>query len=105
MKHLRLALVVALCLTVVAAAAGVQSPGRSSVRGAVSKSGRPVSSAWVIVSQSGQEKGRALTGDDGKYYIGYLNDATYDIVVLKDKSQLFKGQISLPKNATFNIKV
>jgi len=103
MKSLRLTLCVVLCLSVVVAAAAGQ--GRSFVKGGVSKAGKPVSSAWVIVSQGTQEKGRALTGDDGKFYIGYLSEGAYDIVVLKDKTQMFKGQITLPKNSTFNIKL
>jgi len=87
------------------AALGIQTPARGSVRGVVTKSGKPVSSVWVVVSQSGREKGRSLTGDDGKYYIGPLDNGTYDVVVMKGTSQLFKGKFTLPKDSNFPIKL
>ena len=34
--------------------------------------GKPARSVWVIISLNGREKGRSLTGDDGKYYIANL---------------------------------
>jgi hypothetical protein len=104
MKTLMVALLAVACL-----GAGwvpdADAQGRNSVRGVISKGGRPVPSAWVTISQAGKEKGRSLTGDDGKYYIGNLADGVYDIVVIKDKKQVFKGQFALPKNAIFDIKV
>jgi len=86
-------------------ASGVETQARGSVRGAVTKSNKPVSSVWVVVSQGGREKGRSLTGDDGKYYISPLDNGTYDVVVLKGSGQLFKGKFTLPKDANFNIKL
>ena len=49
--------------------------GGANVRGTVSQQSRgPLRSVWVIVTQNGAERGRALTGDDGRYYIGNLDD-------------------------------
>jgi len=60
-----------------------------------SPSGRPFSSVWVIVSQNGNEKGRSLTGDDGKYYISNLSDGVYDLAVYKGNGLLHKEQVDL----------
>jgi len=57
----------------------------------------------VIVSLNGREKGRSLTGDDGKYYIADLDPGTYDFIVERG-GQLYKGRATLPVvNGTFNI--
>ena len=66
------------------------------VRGVVkSSSGRPFSSVWVVVSQNGSEKGRSLTGDDGRYYISNLSDGVYDLAVYKDNNLLHREQLDL----------
>lgn len=75
------------------------------VKGLVSSSNRPLRSVWVIASQSGQEKGRSLTGDDGRYYIGNLSDGTYDILVLRGREPIYRGQVKLPESSNFNIVI
>lgn len=87
------------------AAAGFRPDGATYVKGVVTQSNRPARSVWVIASQSGAEKGRALTGDDGKYYIGNLYAGGYDIVVYQGKQQIYNGQIKLPENRIFNITI
>jgi hypothetical protein len=77
--------------------------GGTFVKGAVSNANRtPLSSAWVIVSQD-VEKGRYFTGDDGKFYIGDLDDGVYELVVEKKGSRLCKRQIALPENNRYDI--
>ena len=87
------------------AASGFRSDAGTYVKGVVSQSNRPVRSVWVIASQSGTERGRALTGDDGKYYIGNLSAGGYDLVVFQGKQQVYSGQINLPENRIFNISI
>ena len=79
--------------------------GSTYVKGVVTQSNRAVRSVWVIASQSGVERGRALTGDDGKYYIAGLGSGAYDIVVFQGKQQIFSGRINLPENRLFNITI
>ena len=76
------------------------------VKGSVILAKRPLRSAWVIASQAGQEKGKSLTGDDGKYYIGNLENGVYDLVVMNGKKQIYSGQVTLPvPGGNFNISV
>jgi hypothetical protein len=101
----------ALRITVPIALIAAASPGmsdaqqstRTFVKGTVTSAGKPARSVWVIVSLNGREKGRSLTGDDGKYYIADLDPGTYDFVVERGE-QLYKGRATLPvTNGTFNI--
>ena len=99
-----------LSLAVVMWFAGAFAPqadaqGRNAVKGLITRAGKPLSSTWVIVSQAGKERGRSLTGDDGKFYIANLPDGAFDIVAVKDNKQVFKGKLALPKDASFNIKI
>jgi len=87
------------------AASEFRPDGATYVKGVVTQSNKPVRSVWVIASQSGNEKGRALTGDDGKYYIGNLYAGAYDVVVFQGKQQIFSAQINLPENRLFNINI
>ncbi|HKS28882.1 MAG TPA: carboxypeptidase-like regulatory domain-containing protein [Pyrinomonadaceae bacterium] len=81
-------------------------PAARYIKGSVtSPSGRPLTSVWVTVSQNGEEKGRSLTGDDGKYYISNLYDGTYDIAVLQGNRQVYTGQVNLPENTVHDILV
>ena len=81
----------------------VQPATRTFVKGTVTSAGKPARSVWVIVSLNGREKGRSLTGDDGKYYIADLDPGTYDFIVERG-GQLYKGRATLPVvNGTFNI--
>jgi hypothetical protein len=101
----------ALRMTVPIAVIAAASPGmsdaqqstRTFVKGTVTSAGKPARSVWVIISLNGREKGRSLTGDDGKYYIADLDPGTYDFVVEKGE-QLYKGRATLPiTNGTFDI--
>ena len=102
--------IVRACLSVIvaasfaAAAIGFQSRANY-VKGAVTQSAKPLRSVWVIASQSGQERGRYLTGDDGKFYIGNLPTGEFDIAVWQGKQQIYSGRISLPGNNVFNIAI
>ena len=53
------------------------------------------SSVWVIIAQNGDEKGRSLTGDDGRYYINNLNDGVYDLAVYRGDRLLKQEQVNL----------
>ena len=92
---------------VAAASSGMsdaQPSSRTFVKGTVTSAGKPARSVWVIVSVNGREKGRSLTGDDGKYYIAGVDPGTYDFVVVEKGVQLYKGRAILPiMNGTFDI--
>jgi len=75
------------------------------VKGAVTRSGRPVPSAWVILTQNGSEKGRSLTGDDGKYYVGGLDAGDYEIAVRQGAHNVFAGRVRLPQESVYNVDV
>ncbi len=75
------------------------------VKGAVTCSGQPVRSAWVILAQNGEEKGRSMTGDDGRYYIGELNAGEYQVVVRQGARNVFEGRVRLPDNRVNNVEV
>ena len=79
--------------------------GSANISGMVSHRRNPVRSVWVIVSQNGTEKGRALTGGDGVYYIGNLAGGDYWITVVQQGRQLYGRQIRLPDNSTHNIVI
>ena len=94
---------------VAAASSGMsdaQPSSRTFVKGTVTSAGKPARSVWVIVSLNGHEKGRSLTGDDGKYYIAGVDPGTYDFVVVEKGGQLYKGRATLPiMNDTIDISV
>jgi hypothetical protein len=80
--------------------------GMSYIKGLVkSSSGKLFTSVWVTISRNGVEKGRSLTGDDGKYYISNLNGGVYDIVVLQGNRQVYKGQVNLPGDSSYTIVI
>lgn len=54
----------------------------------------PLRSVWVIISQDGKEKTRALTGDDGRFYVK-LQSGSYEVSVLRGKSKLCTRQLQL----------
>jgi hypothetical protein len=95
------------CLTVMILVGGLsaQDPTKIYLKGQVKLSSNPLRSAWVIVSQSGKEKGRSLTGDDGKYYISNLDQGAYDIIVQKGKQQLYKKQVNVPTKSDYDISL
>ena len=97
---------IGVCLTVVILAAGLSAQySRNYLKGQVKLSSKPLRAAWVIVSQSGKESGRSLTGDDGKYYISNLDQGAYDIIVQKGKQQLYKGQVDVPTKTDYDIRL
>lgn len=93
-----LALVVTLTLT-------AEAVNNAYMKGVVSRGGRPVRSAWVVVTQNNIEKGRSLTGDDGKYYIGELGAGAHEIAVWQGERKVYAGQVRLPDNTLFNIQL
>jgi len=100
---LRLTVPIALIAAVSPGPADAQPVTRTFVKGTVTSAGKPARSVWVIISLNGREKGRSLTGDDGKYYIANLDPGTYDFVVERSE-QLYQGRATLPiMNGTFNI--
>jgi len=100
---LRITVPIALIAAVSPGLSDAQPATRTFVKGTVTSAGKPARSVWVIVSLDGREKGRSLTGDDGKYYIANLDPGTYDFVVQRGE-QLYKGRATLPiMNSTFNI--
>ena len=68
-------------------------------------SGRPLPSLWVVIYEGETAKGRSLTGDDGKYYIGALDNREYKIVVRRGNETLFQEMIRLPQNERYDIRV
>ena len=88
-----------------AAAIGFQSQSATYLKGVVTQSNKPLRSVWVIASQSGQERGRYLTGDDGKFYIGNLPAGDYDIAVWQDKQQIHSDRINLSGKKILNITI
>jgi hypothetical protein len=67
----------------------------------------PARSVWVIVFDGANLKGRSLTGDDGRYYIGGLEEKTYTVVVRRQASgnNLVSQSVSLPQNRVHNIEL
>jgi len=86
-------------------ASDAQAPNRGYLRGVVSSSRGPVRYVWVTVVQNGRERGRSLTGDDGRYYIGNLQPGQYYVTVLKGNNQVHRGQVSLPRDSTYNVRI
>jgi hypothetical protein len=97
-------LVAALIAVASSGLADAQPSARTFVKGTVTSAGKPARSVWVIISLNGGEKGRSLTGDDGKYYIAGVDPGSYDFVVVGRGVQLYKGRATLPiTNGTFDI--
>lgn len=90
---------------VAASAIGFQSQSANYLKGVVTQSKKPLRSVWVIASQTGQERGRYLTGDDGKFYLGNLPAGECEIAVWQGKTQIYSGRISLPGSNIFNITI
>ncbi|MDT7603846.1 MAG: Carboxypeptidase regulatory-like domain [Acidobacteriota bacterium] len=97
---------VGLLLFALSISLSARAAGGSDIRGVVSQqSGQPLRSVWVIVSQNGSERGRSLTGDDGRYYIGDLDQGGYEIVVKSGDREIFRGSVNLPANQRYDIPV
>jgi hypothetical protein len=70
-----------------------------------SRRANPARSVWVIVYDGNDLKGQSLTGDDGQYYVGGLDEKTYTVVVRKQKlgNNLVSQSVSLPQDRIHNI--
>ena len=78
------------------------------VTGAVTTAqSKPAPSLWVMVYDGATLKGQTLTGDDGRYYVGGLDDKTYTVVVRKQpsSSNLASQSVTLPQGRVCNIKL
>ena len=101
---LRVTVPIALIAAASSGLSDAQPSARTFVKGTVTSAGAPARSVWVIISLNGHDKGRSLTGDDGKYYIAGVDPGTYDFVVVERGVQLYKGRATLPiMDGTFNI--
>ena len=106
----RAAVVIGLaCLAMLssAAAARAQNAPEVHITGRVltGASRRPIPAVWVIVYESAKIKGRSLTGDDGRYYIGRLAEKAYDLVVMRGRQTLARRQVRLPENTSYDIVI
>lgn len=68
-------------------------------------SGQLVTSAWVVFEQKGSEKGKSLTGDDGKYYVAGLRPGEYQVTVRQGDRVLYHGTARLSGNQSFDIRI
>ena len=74
MKRLLVFLITILSISDLAIATGVQ--------GKVTHNGAAATQALIIFSSNNVEKARAITGDDGLYYVPNLPDGTYSVKVI-----------------------
>jgi hypothetical protein len=89
-----------------AAAAPSPAPSGDYITGRVTLGrSNPARSIWVMVYDGASLKGRSLTGDDGRYYIGGLEEKKYTIVVRRQTSgnNLVSQNVSLPHDRVHNI--
>ena len=100
-------IVLSLFVTVLVGLKTTQSAEPLYITGKVqsASSGRPIPSLWVIIYEGETVKGRSLTGDDGKYYIGALDRREYKIAVRRGNQTLFQEMIRLPQNERYDIRV
>jgi hypothetical protein len=69
----------------------------------LTRASKPIAAVWVVVSESGTIRGRSLTGDDGRYYVGKLDRKAYDLAVTRGRQTLIRRQVHLPENTTYDI--
>jgi hypothetical protein len=77
---------------------------RAELRGKILAQGKnvPVSRALIVFS-SGAGKGRALTLDDGSYYVPNLSDGVYDVTITFGGRDYNKGTLRTAQNQTLYI--
>jgi Carboxypeptidase regulatory-like domain len=94
-------------MTVAAALAfPLPAAAASSLTGTVhTAAGTPVASVWVVVLQGGAERGRSLTGDDGRFLIPHLAGGEYQVVVRRGNSQLSRLAVRLPRSRPLDIRL
>lgn len=100
-----LVLLVALAVAALAVVPEAAAQG-AAVHGTVKdSSGRAVASVWVAFEKDGAERGKSLTGDDGKYYVGGLASGRYQVTVRRGDRVLFTGSATVPVNGAFDIRL
>jgi len=109
MKHKRMLAVVSLGLAgamMLSLVPTVTAARNCSIRGLVSTpAGAPARSVLVVLRQGGNERGRALTGDDGRYFMGRLEDGTYAVAVERGQSTLYTGAVQLSGDVQYDIRL
>jgi hypothetical protein len=108
LRNIVLAVIVPLPYTLMGAQRVIPTASNEYVTGVVtSPSSAPVRSVWVILYDGTALRGRSLTGDDGRYYVGRLDKKTYRIIVRRQVTgnDLFKSQVILPQNRNYNIRL
>ena len=70
-------------------------------------SNQAATGVWVILDNGRNQLARALTGDDGRYYIGGLSRQTYTVTVRRDikGAELRRITVSVPTNGDYNIQI
>jgi hypothetical protein len=77
--------------------------GSYSLRGTVTSGGRAAACVWVVVQRDGQELGRALTADDGRYYVSRLEPGSYRVLVRRGPATVYNVPLTLTDNAVYDI--
>jgi hypothetical protein len=73
--------------------------------GTVLSASGAVPSVWVVLSQGATERGRSLTGADGKYYIGNLNPGDYQVQVNRGDSVLLRSTVRVPAPGNHDLRL
>ena len=90
-------------LTLTTTAPAAQAAGNYITGTVYTSSGQPAASLWVRIHRDSIEKGRSLSGDDGKYYIGDLEQGTYTLTVERQGWVLFTMTVRLSENRVVDI--
>jgi hypothetical protein len=69
----------------------------------LTRSSKPLAAVWVVVSEGTTVRGRSLTGDDGRYYVGGLERKGYELAVTRGRQTLARRQVRLPENKAYDI--
>jgi len=85
----------------------LQGAQESRIAGVITNAnGRPAASVWVMLYDRNEKQvGRSLTGDDGRYYIGYLKPGTYTLKVKKRDNVLEQRSVRIPGDESTNIRL
>jgi Carboxypeptidase regulatory-like domain len=101
----RRAVLAALAAALASAAPAAAQKKGASVRGTVrDRAGRPAVSVWVIVSGSGRDW-KFLTGNDGRYFIGYIAPGRYRIEARKGGDAVYSDTVTLRGNEVRDIRL
>jgi hypothetical protein len=66
--------------------------------------GRPAVSVWVILRKDRRDW-KFLTGDDGRYFIGYIEAGRYTLTVERRGRLIYNDAISLPADQNHDIRL